>query len=72
MKRPLIATIGFLFSVPAFAQQQPVPTVAETAIQITNIIGQWSQTLVQQAKLIEQLQKENEALKKQTEEKEKK
>lgn len=58
-----------LFAItPAYAQQQQsIPTVAETAIQINGIIGTWAQTLMQQAKQIEQLQKENSELKKQVE-----
>ncbi len=56
MLRYLVAFL--LLASPALAQQQQVPTVAETAIEINNIIGQWSQRLVQQGKVIEELQKQ--------------
>lgn len=39
----------------ALAQQ---PSPPETALQINGVIGQWAQTLGQQARLIEQLQAE--------------
>lgn len=55
MKRLIFFTC--LLATPAFAQQQQ-PSPPETALQINGVIGQWAQLLVQQAKLIEQLQAE--------------
>lgn len=61
--------IALFIITPAYAQQQQsIPTVAETALQINNVIGEWAQRLAQQGKLIEQLKKENDELKKQVEE----
>lgn len=54
MKKIVLVTF-LLIATPAFAQQ---PSPPETALQINGVIGQWAQTLVQQAKLIEQLQAE--------------
>lgn len=47
-----------LLATPCFAQQQQVPTVAETAIQINTIVNQWATTLTQQGRLIADLQKQ--------------
>jgi TolA-binding protein len=55
MKRTIIAIVLSLLATSAFAQQQQ-PSPPETALQINAVIGQWAQAIVQQAKLIEQLQ----------------
>lgn len=56
MKRLIFALGLGLFAVPSFAQQQQPASPTETALQINAVIGQWAQTIVQQAKMIEQLQ----------------
>ena len=55
MKRIILAAI--LFATPALAQQQQV-SPPEAALQINGIIGTWAQTLVQQGKMIEDLQRQ--------------
>lgn len=42
---------------PAFAQQQQ-STPPEIALQMNSVVGQWAQTLVQQGKVIDDLQKQ--------------
>lgn len=51
-----LIVLPLLLITPAFAQQQP--SVPETALQINGIIGTWAQTLGQQAKQIDDLQKQ--------------
>ena len=46
-----------LFATPCFAQQQQT-SPSETALQINSVIGTWAQTLTQQGKLIDDLQKQ--------------
>lgn len=58
MKRVILLAM-LLAASPALAQQQLSPP--ETALQINGVIGQWAQTLVQQGKAIEELQKQNAA-----------
>lgn len=53
----LVFALGLgLLAAPSFAQQQQPASPPETALQINAVIGQWAQTIVQQAKMIEQLQ----------------
>lgn len=55
--RAFIAGLILLLPLPALAQQgQPSPP--ETALQINGVIGTWAQTLVQQGRVIESLQKQ--------------
>jgi hypothetical protein len=49
-----------LLASPALAQQQQ-PSPPEVALQINGVVGTWAQTLVQQGKVIEDLQKQNAA-----------
>lgn len=56
MLKYLVLTLALL-ATSALAQQQAVPP-PETALQINGVIGQWAQTLVQQARVIEDLQKQ--------------
>jgi uncharacterized coiled-coil protein SlyX len=56
LKYLLLAALLFAAS-PALAQQQQL-SPPETALQINGVVGQWAQTLVQQGKVIEQLQAE--------------
>jgi septal ring factor EnvC (AmiA/AmiB activator) len=58
MKRLFALTALLFLAAPAVAQQQQPTTPAETAIQINNVIGTWSQTLMQQGKVIDELQKQ--------------
>jgi hypothetical protein len=53
MKRLILAFL--LCASPAIAQQ---PTPSEIALQINGVIGVWAQSLVQQGKMIEDLQKQ--------------
>lgn len=46
-----------LLATPCIAQQ-PAPTVAETALQINGVVSQWAQTLTQQSRIIDDLQKQ--------------
>lgn len=50
-----LALLFLLAATPALAQQA---TPAETAIQLNALIGQWAQSLTQQARTIEELQKQ--------------
>lgn len=59
MLKYLLALCLILIS-PAFAQQQQA-TPAETALQINAVVGAWAQTLTQQGKVIEDLQKKLDA-----------
>lgn len=52
-----IFIIGLLIATPAIAQQQQ-QSPSEVALQINTIIGQWAQALIQQAKTIDELQKQ--------------
>lgn len=47
-----------LLATPCLAQQQPQLSPPETALQINSIVGLWAQTLVNQGKLIDDLQKQ--------------
>jgi hypothetical protein len=58
--------VALLLPSTAFAQQQQSPS--EIALQMNGVIAIWAQTLTQQIKQIEQLQKENADLKKQIDE----
>lgn len=54
MLKYLIAFV--LLSSSAFAQQQVTPP--EAALQINRVVGEWAQTIVQQGKAIDELQKQ--------------
>lgn len=57
MKRTILALcLSLGIAAPAFAQQQQQPSLPETALQISAVIGQWAQAIAQQGKLIEQMQ----------------
>lgn len=60
-------TLLYLLASPCLAQQQ-VPTVAETGLQINSVVSQWAQTLTQQSRQIEDLQKQLAAKTKELEE----
>jgi hypothetical protein len=49
--------VFLLWMTSAMAQQQQL-TPPETALQINGVVGAWAQTLVQQGKLIDDLQKQ--------------
>lgn len=52
-----LALLSLFLATPAAAQQQQL-SPPETALQINGILGTWAQTLVQQGRVIEELQKQ--------------
>ena len=57
MKRAALI-LGLLLASPALAQQQQQISPAETALQINSVVSQWAQTLAQQGRMIDELQKQ--------------
>lgn len=63
LKYLLLSTAILLTPAMAQPQQQDQQTPPEVALQMNSIIGTWAQTLMQQAKVIDELQKQNTSMK---------